>query len=71
MKNKSKTLKRMQDLPGHLRGPAQNKWGGYKTSRLRGYRGNTYGAASKGKSLSNAAKKAWADANGFTCRSKS
>jgi hypothetical protein len=71
MKRKSKTPKRLQDLPPELRGPVQNKWGGYRTSRLRGFRGNTYGAASKGNSLSETARKAWAEANGFKCRSKS
>jgi hypothetical protein len=29
----------------HLRGPSQNKHGGHQSQRMRGFRGNTYGAA--------------------------
>ena len=28
-----------------LRGPAQNRYGGHRTRKLRGFKGNTYGAA--------------------------
>lgn len=38
---------RIEDYPPELRGPAQNKHGGQKTQRMRGYRGNTYGPASQ------------------------
>lgn len=39
--------KRVDDYPRELRGPAQNKHGGHKMIRMRGYPGNTYGPASQ------------------------
>lgn len=44
--------KEMKDLPYHLRGPANNRFGGQQRARLRGLRGTTYGPASEGRSLS-------------------
>jgi hypothetical protein len=35
----------------HLRGPSQNRFGGHRSQRMRGLRGNTYGAASPCRSL--------------------
>ena len=35
----------------HLRGPSQNKYGGHQSQRMRGLRGNTYGAASPCRTL--------------------
>jgi hypothetical protein len=36
---------RMDQYPRDLQGPAQNRFGGLQTQRIRGFRGNTYGAA--------------------------
>jgi len=33
--------------PAELRGPTNNKYGGHKMVRMRGYPGNTYGPASE------------------------
>lgn len=41
----------MKDLPWHLRGPSNNRFGGQQRSRLRGLRGTTYGAASECRTL--------------------
>lgn len=43
--------KEMKDLPYHLRGPANNRFGGQQRSRLRGLRGTTYGPASDCRTL--------------------
>ena len=40
---------RLEDLPVHLRGLSNNRWGGHKSNKMRGFRGSTYGAASRGK----------------------
>ncbi len=45
-KIKRTTPTRIEDYPYELQGPSQNKHGGRKTQRLRGFRGNTYGPAS-------------------------
>ena len=42
---------RLADLPTHLRGFSNNRWGGHKSNRIRGFKGSTYGAASKGKHI--------------------
>ena len=31
----------------YLRGLSNNRWGGHKSNRMRGFRGSTYGAASE------------------------
>lgn len=36
---------RIEHYPIELQGPSQNRWGGHKTQRLRGFRGTTYGAS--------------------------
>ena len=38
---------RLSELPKHLRGPTNNRWGGQKSDRIRGFKGTTYGPASK------------------------
>jgi hypothetical protein len=38
--------KTIREYEPHLRGPSQNKYGGHQSQRMRGIRGNTYGAAS-------------------------
>ena len=38
--------KTISEYAPHLRGPTQNKYGGHKSQQVRGFRGNTYGAAS-------------------------
>lgn len=49
--SKSKRTKptRIEHYPVELRGPSQNRHGGHNTQRLRGFRGNTFGAASRGR----------------------
>ena len=42
---------RLEDLPVHLRGLSNNRWGGHKSNKMRGFRGSTYGAASSGKHI--------------------
>lgn len=64
---KNRDMNRLENWPTHLRGEAQNKFGGHKVQKLRGYRGNTYGAASECKSYTAEQKAAWAKANGYTC----
>jgi hypothetical protein len=46
MKKKRQTL---SDLPRHLQGFSQNKYGGYQTQRLKVDRRNTFGAANEGR----------------------
>ena len=40
---------KLEDLPIHLRGLSNNRWGGHKSNKMRGFRGSTYGAAGRGK----------------------
>ena len=42
---------KLEDLPVHLRGLSNNRWGGHKSNKMRGFRGSTYGAASSGKQI--------------------
>ena len=41
-----KDPKTIGEYEPHLQGPTQNKYGGHQSQRMRGLRGNTYGAAS-------------------------
>ena len=41
-----KEPKQLRDYEPFLRGPPQNKFGGHKTRKIRGLRGNTFGPAS-------------------------
>lgn len=43
MKNRKQ---RLSDLPSHLRGLSNNRWGGHSSGHMRGFRGAKYGAAS-------------------------
>ena len=36
---------KLEDLPLHRRGLSNNRWGGHKANRMRGFRGSKYGAA--------------------------
>jgi hypothetical protein len=56
---KKKKTKTLNDLPKELRGMSQNRWGGHKTQNLKGFRQNTYGAASPCRSLSQAEIEQW------------
>ena len=38
---------KLSDMPYHLRGFSNNRWGGHKSNKMRGLRGGTYGPASK------------------------
>ena len=40
-------LKKLEDMPMYFRGLPNNRWGGHKSNRMRGFRGSTYGAASE------------------------
>ena len=40
-------VKKLEDMPMYLRGLSNNRWGGHKLNRIRGFRGSTYGAASE------------------------
>ena len=40
---------KLEDLPNHLRGLSNNRWGGHKSNKMRGFRGSTYGVARRGK----------------------
>ena len=40
-------VKKLEDIPMYLRGLSNNRWGGHKSNRMRGFRGSTYGAASE------------------------
>ena len=42
---------KLEDMPVHLRGFSNNRWGGHKSNRIRGFKSATYGAASKGKHI--------------------
>jgi hypothetical protein len=48
--------KKMQDLPRHLRGPSNNRYGGQQRSNLRGFRGSSYGPAGACRTLTGADK---------------
>ena len=43
--------KTISEYEPHLRGPTQNKYGGHQSQQVRGFRGNTYGAASPCRTL--------------------
>lgn len=68
MSKKKSDKDRMDKYPGYLRGHAQNKHGGHQMQRERGFRGNTYGAANVGRSLSHQERRAWASANGYSSK---
>lgn len=40
-------VKKLEDMPMYLRGLSNNRWGGHKSNRMRGFRCFTYGAASE------------------------
>ena len=42
---------KLENMPLHLRGFSNNRWGGHQSNRIRGFKGSTYGAASKGKHI--------------------
>ena len=43
---------RLESLPKHLRGPAQNRHGGHQTRKIKPLKGSKFGPASEGRSLS-------------------
>lgn len=60
MTQKSKRKRQtLNDLPSDLRGPAQNRFGGHQTQRMRALRGNTFGAANSGTKYNEEQKRAW------------
>ena len=42
---------RLNDLPKHLKGPPQNRYGGHQTQRVRAFKGSSFGAANGGRTL--------------------
>ena len=38
---------KLSDMPYYLRGFSNNRWGGHKSNKMRGFRGSIYGPASK------------------------
>ena len=42
----ARKVDKLEDLPSHLRGLSNNRWGGHKANRMRGFSGSQYGAAS-------------------------
>ena len=38
---------KLSDMPYYLRGFSNNRWGGHKSNKMRGFRGSKYGPASK------------------------
>ena len=38
--------RKVEDLSSHLSSLSNNRWGGHKANRMRGFRGSKYGAAS-------------------------
>jgi hypothetical protein len=55
---------RLSSYEPELRGPAQNRWGGQQTQRLRTY-GGRFGAANDGRSLSEDEVERWKRENGL------
>ena len=53
----------INDLPPELRGPPQNKYGGYQTTNIRPFPNNTFGPAGPPKRLGEAVKEKWAIEN--------
>ena len=41
----ARKVDKLEDLPLHLRGLSNTRWGGHKANRMRGFRGSKYGAA--------------------------
>jgi hypothetical protein len=37
---------KLSDMPYYLRGFSNNRWGGHKSNKMRGFRGSKYGPAS-------------------------
>ena len=42
---------KLEEMPLHLRGFSNNRWGGHHSNRIRGFKGSTYGAASQGQHI--------------------
>jgi hypothetical protein len=67
MSKRTRDDDRLENWPAYLRGETHNRWGGHKVQKLRGYSGNTYGAASACKTYTAEQRAAWAKANGYKC----
>lgn len=66
MTNKSKRkADRLEDLPYELRGLPNNRWGGHKTNKLRGFRGWSRGPASTGTTFTQEQIEAYAKKHGL------
>ena len=46
-----RSKKRVNGLPPELRGPAQNKYGGHRSQRMKPIRGSKLGPANEGRTL--------------------
>ena len=47
----ARKVDKLEYLPLHLRGLSNNRWGGHKSNKMKGFRGSTYGPASKCKTI--------------------
>ncbi|MGA7966837.1 MAG: hypothetical protein WCB49_13305 [Gammaproteobacteria bacterium] len=63
---KKREKQTIQDYPPELRGLTNNRFGGHQNVQLRGYRGNTFGAATRGRTFSKEEIKDWAEKHGFS-----
>jgi hypothetical protein len=61
--DRPKAPKRLDAYDRELRGPAQNRWGGHQTQRLRTY-GGKFGKANDGRSLTREEVEQWKRENG-------
>ena len=59
MKKKKPKRTQLNDLPLHMRGPAQNRYGGHRTQNMKPFPGSTFGAASHCTVFTEEQKKAW------------
>ena len=42
----ARKVDKLENLPLHLRGLSNNRWGGHNSNNMRGFKGSKYGAAS-------------------------
>ena len=64
---KQKNWALRSDMPAHLQGPSNNRWGGHQRQCLVPYRQNTFGPASECKSFGKEQIAEWSRRNGFPC----
>ena len=65
---KKKGGDRLDQYPPELRGPAQNRYNGHQTQRVRGFPGNTYGKASPCRTMGDEERRAVAATYGYSVK---